>query len=557
MIRTLNLPVELIYCEKGKKGYETYMADDPTGINQVLDKMYGAVFNHPQADLYIDEPSIYFDCAYELAIRIRLQKYPNRYIRMLHVSNFVIMSLRHFDSSISWQDSYLILTMAYAILGLRQDNSAAQIEFLKYFKKYLQDSSEFDELYIFDDLWSVLNEEIQKGYIYNFDISPKPIPANRLGEISDDFFPKPKFEEDFIFLFKLYQTSDEQQELNNEFIRRNLKGSDSFHFANRISQGEFVHTSPRMVQVPKNSPEELQTFVDISQSESLHWYNLMIFYKNKSEAYEKLDIQGGVLRELAEVGKSINEQAQQLLLEQKEKYAKMLDERNEQLKKAIDAIKGMNRRSEKQLKLFETLKELVGSDDFQPKQLIFSLTEENIEKLKNGEDVEFQVAESPLTHQPELIQNTVFCQVMEFLIGYAKDITLVSDEILPCICSVLEMLIDNEKLAGQLDGDVYRAYTKQIHGLRKEREKLKKEMAKQKHQEELREKAALQGQSITVQGDLVAQKQMVDKNYGDQFNLEAGATCQQGASAEQIKSLMKELDKLKPSPINLPEIDKE
>lgn len=447
--------------------------------------------------------------------------------------------------------------MAYAILGLRQDNSAALIEFLKYFKKYLQAPSSFKNFHIFDDLWSVLNEEIQNGYIYNFDISPKPIPANRLGEISDDFFPKPKFEEDFIFLFKLYQTSDEQQELNNEFIRRNLKGSDSFHFANRISQGEFVHTSPRMVQVPKNAPEELQTFVDISHSESLHWYNMMMFYKNKCEAYEKLDIQGGVLRELAEVGKSLNEQAQQLLLEQKEKYAKMLDERNEQLKKAMDAIKGMNRSSEKQLKLFETLKELIGSDDFQPKQLILSLTEENIEKLKNGEDVEFQVAESPLTHQPELIQNTVFCQVMEFLIGYAKDITLVSDEILPCICSVLEMLIDNEKLAGQLDGDVYRAYTKQIHGLRKEREKLKKEMAKQKHQEELREKAALQGQSITVQGDLVAQKQMVDKNYGDQFNLEAGATCQQGASAEQIKSLMKELDKLKPSPINLPEIDKE
>lgn len=556
MIRTLTLPVELIYCEKGKKGYETYMADDPTGINQVLDKMYGAVFNNPLVDLHIDEPSIYFDCAYELAIRIKLQKYPNRYIKMEHVSESVLRSLRYFDSSICWQDSYLVFTMAYAILGLRQDNSAALIEFLKYFKKYLQDSSSFKIFHIFDDLWSVLNEEIQNGYIYNFDISSKPIPANRLGEISDDFFPKPKFEEDFIFLFKLYQTSDEQQELNNEFIRRNLKGSDSFHFANRISQGEFVHTSPRMVQVPKNAPEELQTFVDISHSESLHWYNMMMFYKNKCEAYEKLDIQGGVLRELAEVGKSLNEQAQQLLLEQKEKYAKMLDERNEQLKKAMDAIKGMNRSSEKQLKLFETLKELIGSDDFQPKQLILSLTEENIEKLKNGEDVEFQVAESPLTHQPELIQNTVFCQVMEFLIGYAKDITLVSDEILPCICSVLEMLIDNEKLAGQLDGDVYRAYTKQIHGLRKEREKLKKEMAKQKHQEELREKAALQGQSITVQGDLVAQKQMVDKNYGDQFNLEAGATCQQGASAEQIKSLMKELDKLKPSPINLPEIDK-
>ena len=293
MIRTLNLPVELIYCEKGKKGYETYMADDPTGINQVLDKMYGAVFNNPLVDLHIDEPSIYFDCAYELAIRIKLQKYPNRYIKMEHVNESVLRSLRYFDSSICWQDSYLVSTMAYAILGLRQDNSAALIEFLKYLKENLQTTSNYQNIHIFDKLWIVLNEEIQNGYIYNFDISPKPIPANRLGEISDDFFPKPKFEEDFIFLFKLYQTSDEQQELNNEFIRRNLKGSDSFHFANRISQGEFVHTSPRMVQVPKNAPEELQTFVDISHSESLHWYNMMMFYKNKCEAYEKLDIQGG------------------------------------------------------------------------------------------------------------------------------------------------------------------------------------------------------------------------------------------------------------------------
>lgn len=557
MIRTLELPVELIYCEKGKKGYETYMADDPTGINQVLDKMYGAVFNNPQADLYIDEPSIYFDCAYEFAIRFRLQKYPNRYIRMAGVRNYVYMSMGYFNSSASSQDCYLVLMMVYAILGLRQDNSAAQIEFLKNFKTYLQDPSEFDEFHIFDGLWSVLNEEIQKGYIYNFDISPKPIPVNRLCEIPEGSFPEPKFEEDFISLFKLYQTSNEQQELNNEFIRRKLIGSDSFHFASRILKGEFVHATPRMVQVPKDAPEELQLFVDISNSESCYWHKQMMYYKNKCEAYEKLDIQAGLLHELAEVGKGIDAQAQQLLLEQKEKYAKMLDDRNEQLKKAVNAIKGMNRRSEKQLKLFETLKKLIGSDDFEPKQLIISLTPENIEKLKNGEDVEFQVAESPLTHQPELIQNTVFCQVMEFLIGYAKDITLVSDEILPCICSVLEMLIDNEKLAGQLDGDVYRAYTKQIHGLRKEREKLKKEMAKQKHQEELREKAALQGQSITVQGDLVAQKHMVDKNYGDQFNLEAGATCQQGTSAEQVKSLMKELDKLRPSPIRLPEIDKE
>lgn len=557
MIRTLNLPVELIYCEKGKKGYETYMADDPTGINQVLDKMYGAAFKNSDAELYYDDPSVYFDCAYELTIRLRLQRYPNRYIKMNQIYCCIEKALDDDCFEMVWDDYYLVFMMAYALLVLRQDNSTEQREFLEVFKKYLQHSSNFKNLHLFCDLWNILDEELEKGYIYNFDISPKPIPANRLGEILDFSFPMPKFEEDFIFLFKLYQTSDEQQKLNDKLMKWNKNVPDRFNFATRISKGEFVHTEPRMIQVPKNVPEELQTYVDIANSETCYWHKLMMYYKSKCEVYEKLDIQAVFMQNLTEMGKGIDEHQQQLLIEQKEKYAKMLDERNEQLKKAIEAIKDINRRSEAQLKLFESLKKLIGSDDFQPKELIISLTQENIEKLKNGEDVDFQVAESPLTHQPELIQNTVFCQVLEYLIGYAKDISLVSDEILPSICTVLEMLIDNENLAGQLDGDVYRAYGKQIHGLKKEREKLKREMAEQKHQKELREKAALQGQAITVQGDFVAQKHVVDKSYGDLFNLEAGATCQQGATTEQIKSIMKELGKLAPSPISLPDIDKE
>ena len=58
---------------KGENGYEKYMADDPTGINHVLDELYGVVFNEASAVLSFDEPDIYFDCAYELAIRMRLQ----------------------------------------------------------------------------------------------------------------------------------------------------------------------------------------------------------------------------------------------------------------------------------------------------------------------------------------------------------------------------------------------------------------------------------------------------------------------------------------------------
>ena len=45
MIRCIDIPRELIYMGKGENGYEKYMADDPTGINQVLDEMYGVVFN--------------------------------------------------------------------------------------------------------------------------------------------------------------------------------------------------------------------------------------------------------------------------------------------------------------------------------------------------------------------------------------------------------------------------------------------------------------------------------------------------------------------------------
>lgn len=533
------------------------MADDPTGINQVLDKMYGAAFKNPDAELYYDDPSVYFDCAYELAIRLKLQRYPNRCVKMNQIGVCIEKALADNRLELVWDDYYLVFMMAYALLVLRQDNSTEQMEFLEVFKKYLQHSSNFKNLHLFCDLWNILDEELEKGYIYNFDISPKPIPANRLDEIPDSCFFMPKFEEDFIFLFKLYQTSDEQQKLNDKLMKWNKNVPDRFNFATRISKGEFVHTEPRMIQVPKNVPEELQTYVDIANSETCYWHKLMMYYKSKCEVYEKLDIQAVFMQNLTEMGKGIDEHQQQLLIEQKEKYAKMLDERNEQLKKAIEAIKDMNRRSEAQLKLFESLKKLIGSDDFQPKELIISLTQENIEKLKNGEDVDFQVAESPLTHQPELIQNTVFCQMLEYLIGYAMDIRLVSDENLPSICTVLEMLIDNEKLAGQLDGDVYRAYSKRIHGLKMEREKLKSEMAEQKHQKELREKAAQQGQAITVQGDFVAQKHVVDKSYGDLFNLEAGATCQQGATTEQIKSIMKELGKLAPSPISLPDIDKE
>lgn len=133
MIRTLNLPVELIYCEKGKKGYETYMADDPTGINQVLDKMYGAAFKNSDAELYYDDPSVYFDCAYELAIRLKLQKYPNRYISMKQVDCCIENALDDDCLEMLWVDYYLVYMMAYALLVLRQDNSSEQIEFLEFF----------------------------------------------------------------------------------------------------------------------------------------------------------------------------------------------------------------------------------------------------------------------------------------------------------------------------------------------------------------------------------------------------------------------------------------
>lgn len=79
-------------------------------------------------------------------------------------------------------------------------------------------------------------------------------------------------------------------------MKWNKNVPDRFNFATRISKGEFVHTEPRMIQVPKNVPEELQTYVDIANSETCYWHKLMMYYKSKCEVYEKLDIQAVLCR---------------------------------------------------------------------------------------------------------------------------------------------------------------------------------------------------------------------------------------------------------------------
>ena len=84
MINILDFPAELFYESSGENGYEGYMKNDPTGINHVLDTMYGAVFNLEEADFEESDPAFYMDAAYRMAIAIKLQKYPHRFLRIEH-----------------------------------------------------------------------------------------------------------------------------------------------------------------------------------------------------------------------------------------------------------------------------------------------------------------------------------------------------------------------------------------------------------------------------------------------------------------------------------------
>lgn len=124
MIRCFDIPRELIYMGKGENGYEKYMADDPTGINQVLDEMYGVVFNDASAQLNFDEPGIYFDCAYEMAIRLKLQKYPHRYLKPIDVDMAIYSMVDYLlkpmglTPSRKSDDCRLIFWLTYAIIRL-------------------------------------------------------------------------------------------------------------------------------------------------------------------------------------------------------------------------------------------------------------------------------------------------------------------------------------------------------------------------------------------------------------------------------------------------------
>lgn len=128
MINFLELPPKLIYVGKGENAYEEYMTDDLTGINHVLDKMYGEVVNQEDSEFEAD-PGFYMDCAYQLAIAIKLQKYPHRFLRFENVDGFL--------HSISPEETYLVSWMAYALLALRDDNSDELKEFLAVFRREL------------------------------------------------------------------------------------------------------------------------------------------------------------------------------------------------------------------------------------------------------------------------------------------------------------------------------------------------------------------------------------------------------------------------------------
>ena len=246
MIKSLDLPRELIYMGKGENGYEKYMADDPTGINHVLDELYGVVFNEASAVLSFDEPDIYFDCAYELAIRMRLQKYPHRYLKPIDVENAVRARVAELlgleacpDKS---DDCRLICWLGYAIIRLQGDNSEYLKDFADNLLEYLVDWQSCSTYHYTRDIDELLDEFIEKeGNIRNRNLDPQPMPVEELCARKDFqiSFRKKLCELDLISLLKIYRDAQSQAKFHEFLVLNHVTNPDDYHLRARIDEGEF------------------------------------------------------------------------------------------------------------------------------------------------------------------------------------------------------------------------------------------------------------------------------------------------------------------------------
>lgn len=210
------------------------MKNDSTGINHVLDTMYGAVFNLEEADFEESDPAFYMDAAYRMAIAIKLQKYPHRFLR--------IEDLADFFEEFSDAEFCLSAWMAYALLDLRDDNSEDLKAFLTQFQNYLMEEQPYSRTgAIIYNLKEIVEKEKKSGKIYNAMLYPQSPGAEVIKGLR--FYGEIEVKDgdaEFLFTHVVKYDAQAQQALLDNLMNAGIFKGNYEKLSHRIDKGDFI-----------------------------------------------------------------------------------------------------------------------------------------------------------------------------------------------------------------------------------------------------------------------------------------------------------------------------
>lgn len=519
MVNLLDFPPELFYEGGADNGYERYMKDDPTGINHVLDEMYGAVFNLEEADFEESDPAFYMDWAYRLAIAIKLQKYPHRFLRMNDVEGFFV----------DFMDAELCLSawMAYALLGLRDDNSNDLKTFLAQFWEYLNEEDPYSHTGpIIERLHAIVEQEKDSGRVYNAILCPQLPEVENFKKLYFDkqYLTVKDRDAEYLLLHVVKHDVLLQQTFLDMMKEEGVFEGDYEKLSLRIGKGEFISYDEQChPELPEASEEEQRIMRTECINEMNLWKQKAAYYKAQCECYEQKEKLTSLIDGAVELGKGIDTHLQGM-------YETLKKDADEQKNKLGDRIKEL----EKQLE--DTNKELLdlqgqldgGEGDTQD----FSLSPEGFEMLRknSGGDFTLTLDESSGGIHSQLSNRIpkILAQMWNSII----DPSVISSANYPGAKKMLEIMLDTKEVYEAIDTKDERALSRNLRKVDRVREQNEELYQNQKEIKRMQLASLHSAQNVTI-----INGNKVERSYGDNYNLEAGAKVEAQASLQQQQQL--------------------
>ncbi len=517
MIDFLSLPQEFIYMNERKSSYEQFMADDPTGINRVLDKMYGIAFNSSQIELFFSEPSIYFDCAYELAIRIRLQKYPHRYLKMLSVYMCADKMLRiasseklakrkeacqarlvENDNSVfrtvngavpfDDEDIQLVLWMVYALLAFRDDNDELMQEFLGVYLDYISNDDAQQNSYVCMLLTAWRKKEGEK--VCNCHLTPRPASPAKLAGVDLNVFDHLLDEADVASLLGIFRDKPRQEAVCHVVLSQQLTISSLHNLASRVEKGEFLPSAACLPQLPEAASDDDKSFWEQCKREMETMKRQVDFYKSQCECYgQKVKLDSSIDRAV-ELGKAANEQLQQ-------DYDQLKQETEQKIKRLLEDLRRTQTRADEAIRKYSLLA-----------------------------STKRKVAAEP---KPSIDMKEILLQLTD----HVEDPEFITDSQLPGAERMLGLLMDLQQVEDAIDLKARDKLAKRLRHIQDERRK----------KEKARRQADSRGvinNTTHVYGDQVGHKDIsIDRNYGPNIALQATEK-EKPAALDKQKALLED-----------------